>query len=340
MSKVLVTGGCGYIGSHTVIDLLEQGHEVISIDNGINSEIDPTIDRIFQITGSKIINHKVDLCDFEDTNSVFDLYKNIDTIIHFAALKSVGDSVTDPLGYFHNNVTGLINLLKAAEAHGVSSFIFSSSCTVYGEADVIPVTETTVWKPAASPYGRSKQICELILEDFNKASQMNIAALRYFNPAGAHDSIKIGESPSQKAQNLVPVITETAIGKRASMTVFGQNYDTRDGSCIRDYIHIMDLADAHTKAMIFLQKHTSRGILEVFNLGTGNGVTVLEAISAFEEVSKSKLNYILGEPREGDVVSIYADYKKAEMLLQWNPKRGIKDIMDSAWKWELARNKK
>lgn len=336
MSKVLVTGGCGYIGSHTIIDLIDNGYHVVSIDNGINSSLS-TVDLIEEITGVKVINHNVDLCDRDGVASVFAQEGDIDTIIHFAALKAVGDSVAQPLAYFRNNVSGLINLLEVADEHEVKSFIFSSSCTVYGNAEKIPVTEDTPWQEAASPYGRTKQIGEHIIKDFLPVSKMNAVMLRYFNPAGAHESCRIGESPASIAQNLVPVITETAIGKRDKMYVFGSDYDTRDGSCVRDYIHVMDLADAHTRAMTFLHKQDGSSRLEVFNLGIGEGVTVLEAINAFEKVSNTKLNYEVGPRRDGDVVAIYANNKKAYEILGWNPQRGIEDIMSTAWQWELNR---
>ncbi len=336
MSKVLVTGGCGYIGSHTIIDLINNGYNVVSLDNGSNSSL-TTVDLIEEITGVKVINHNVDLCNRDGVARVFAQEGDIDTIIHFAALKAVGDSVAEPLVYFRNNVTGLINLLEVADQHEVKSFIFSSSCTVYGNAEKIPVTEDTPWQEAVSPYGRTKQIGEQIIKDFLPVSKMNAVMLRYFNPAGAHESIKIGEAPSNKAQNLVPVITETAIGKRDEMYVFGTDYATRDGSCVRDYIHVMDLADAHTRAMKFLHKQDENSQLEVFNLGIGEGVTVLEAINAFEKVSNTKLNYKVGPRRDGDVEAIYANNKKANEILGWNPQRGIEDIMSTAWEWEKNR---
>lgn len=336
MSKVLVTGGCGYIGSHTIIDLIENGFETISLDNGVNSDLS-TVDKIKDITGVMVKNYNVDLCNKADLLKVFES-EDITAIIHFAALKSVGDSVSEPLSYFQNNVTGLLNLLEVAHTHEVKSLIFSSSCTVYGNAKRIPVTEETPWQEAASPYGRTKQMGEQIISDFLPVSKLNAIMLRYFNPAGAHESIKIGESPSNIAQNLVPVITETAIGKRKSMHVFGSDYDTRDGSCLRDYIHVMDLANAHTKALQYLNNQSAIGKSEIFNLGIGQGVTVLEAIKAFEEVSGLNLNYTIGDRRPGDVEAIYANYEKAKALLDWNPVRGIKEIMETAWKWEQERS--
>lgn len=337
MSKVLVTGGCGYIGSHTIVDLIQNGFEVVSLDNGSNSNLN-TVDLIEKITGVNVKNYNVDLCSKSAIEEVFE-QESIDSIIHFAALKSVGDSVKDPLSYFHNNVTGLINLLDVSHSHEVKSFIFSSSCTVYGNAKSIPVTEDTPWQEAASPYGRTKQIGEQIIQDFLPTSKLNAVILRYFNPAGAHESILLGESPSNIPQNLVPVITETAIGKREKMKVFGDKYSTRDGSCVRDYIHIMDLANAHTKSLQYLTNQDGVGQSEIFNLGIGQGVTVIEAIEAFEKISGEKLNYEIGPPREGDVEAIYANYNKAKNILNWNPLRGIDEIMDSAWKWEQQRSK-
>ena len=338
MSKILVTGGTGYIGSHTVVDLLANGYEVISVDNYVNSD-DKPLDGIKLISGKDVKNYEVDLCDEKALKQVFDQNKNITGIIHFAALKSVGDSVADPVLYFKNNVIGLINLIENTLANNISNFIFSSSCTVYGNTTELPVTENTPEQEAESPYGRTKQIGEKILKDAFKNSDTKCVALRYFNPAGAHSSIRLGESPVNKALNLVPVITETAIGRRDKMTVYGTDYDTRDGSCIRDYIHIMDLADAHTKAMQYLLDQKQSSSFDTYNLGIGDGVSVLEAIKAFEKVSDQKLNYELGGRRAGDVVAIYADYTKAKTNLGWMPKYGIDDIMETAWKWEQVRSK-
>ncbi len=338
MSKILVTGGTGYIGSHTLVDLIESGFEVISIDNYINSDAKP-LESIKEITGKEVKNYVVDLCDEEALHDVFKENTDISGIIHFAALKSVGDSVADPVLYFRNNVVGLINLIECTLKYKIENFIFSSSCTVYGNTETLPVTESTPEQEAESPYGRTKQIGEKMLKDAFNNSQTKCIALRYFNPAGAHKSNKLGESPVNKALNLVPVVTETAIGKRDNMTVFGNDYDTRDGSCIRDYIHVMDLADAHTKAIKFLLDKKQSENFDTYNLGIGNGVSVLEAINAFEKVSGQKLNYTLGKRREGDVIAIYADYNKAKSNLNWTPQYGIEDIMDTAWRWEQARSK-
>jgi len=337
MSKILVTGGTGYVGSHTIVDLLEAGYEVISIDNYVNSD-SKSLQSIKEITDKNIHNYEVDLCDLQALEEVFKQNPDIVGIIHFAALKSVGDSVADPVLYFRNNVVGLINLVDCTLKYKVEHFIFSSSCTVYGNTKELPVTESTPEQEAESPYGRTKQIGEKILKDAFKNSNTKCIALRYFNPAGAHISNKLGESPVNKALNLVPVITETAIGKRDKMSVFGKDYDTRDGSCIRDYIHIMDLADAHTKAISYLIENKQSTNFDTYNLGIGDGVSVLEAINAFEKVSGQKLNYSLGDRREGDVIAIYADYTKAKTNLGWIPKYGINEIMDTAWKWEQARS--
>jgi UDP-glucose 4-epimerase len=261
---------------------------------------------------------------------------SFDGVIHFAALKAVGESVAHPMRYFRNNVTGMINLLDACVQFNVPHFVFSSSCTVYGEPDQLPVDEKAIFKPAESPYGRTKQIGEALLEDVCRLTDIRGVSLRYFNPAGAHESGEIGESPINPPLNLVPIITETAIGKRQEVQVFGDDYETRDGSCVRDYIHVCDLADAHTKALGLLEGEKNFN-LEAFNLGTGRGVTVLEAIHAFESVSHQKLSYSITDRREGDISAIYADSVKAEKVLKWKAARGIKSIMSSAWSWEKKR---
>ncbi len=334
MPKILVTGGCGYIGSHTLVDLIDNGFDVISADNNINS--DPSVLKgIAAITGKTVKNYAVDLADLAATKEIFKANSDIAGIIHFAARKSVAESVGEPLAYFQNNVNSLLNLLVCMKEFEVNNFIFSSSCTVYGNPDTIPVTEETPFKPAESPYGRTKQMGEHILEDFSKAQQhINSISLRYFNPAGAHESALIGESSFNKGWFLVPAITETAIGKRDQLTVNGTDYDTKDGSCIRDYIHVMDLANAHTKALQYLIEQPQTTNYDVFNLGIGQGVSVLEAIHAFEKVAKIPLNYKRGERRSGDVIAIYANSEKAERLLGWKPKRKIEEIMATAWAWE------
>lgn len=334
MAKILVTGGCGYIGSHTIVDLIENGYDVISADN--NSRSNPAIlNGVEQITGKKVKNYKVDLCNFDDTHAIFQENEDIEGIIHFAAYKAVGESVEKPLMYFENNLNSLINLLKCVQEFDVPYFVFSSSCTVYGNPESIPVTESTPIKPAESPYGWSKQMCETVIQEFAKNSISNSILLRYFNPAGAHPSIAIGEMPLGRPQNLVPAITQTAIGRIPKMNVFGDDYATRDGSCIRDYIHVSDLAHAHTLALQFLENEKNKTNCEIFNLGTGNGVSVLEAIHAFEKVSGRKLNYEIGPRRAGDVVAIYANNDLAKNILGWNPVYSLDDIMSTAWKWEL-----
>lgn len=339
MSKVLVTGGTGYIGSHTLVDLIDNGFEVVSLDNLTNSN-DSVLEGVEKITGVKVKNYRTDLVDLASLLQVFNENPGISGIIHFAAFKAVGESVEKPLAYFRNNLVGLMNLLSCMEIFSVPNLIFSSSCSVYGNASQLPVTEETPFQEAESPYARTKQMGEQIIGDFVRVHpKIKAVLLRYFNPAGAHESGIIGEAPSNPASNLVPVITETAIGKRDSMTVFGNDYDTRDGSCIRDYIHVMDLANAHTKSLEYLLAGNNPTNCEVFNLGIGEGVTVLEAIQAFERISGRKLNYRIGPRRPGDVVAIYANKKKSEEELGWTPRRDIDIIMQSAWDWEQARTK-
>lgn len=336
MSKILVTGGCGYIGSHTLVDLIDNGFEVLSIDNLINAS-ESILDGVKAITGKTVQNYAVDLCDKAATKAVFQAHPDIAGIIHFAALKYVGESVEQPLRYFRNNLDSLLNILECMLEFGVKNIIFSSSCSVYGNATELPVTESTPFQNAESPYARTKQMGEHILQDFCfQEKNTNAVILRYFNPAGAHESTLIGEAATA-ATNLVPVITETAAGKRASMTVFGADYPTRDGSCVRDYIHVMDLANAHTKAIQYLLANQQESNCETFNLGIGEGVTVLEAIKAFEEVAGQKLNYIIGPRRAGDVVAIYANNNRATERLGWLAQRSITDIMRTAWAWEQKR---
>ncbi|MDB5196835.1 MAG: UDP-galactose-4-epimerase [Flaviaesturariibacter sp.] len=335
MAKILVTGGCGYIGSHTIVDLIENGYEVVCVDN--NSRSNPGIlDGVQAIVGKAVKNYKVDLCSFDETFAIFQENADIQGIIHFAAYKAVGESVEKPLMYYENNLTSLTNLLKCVQEFNTPWFVFSSSCTVYGNPDDSVVTEETPQKPAESPYGATKQMGERILTDFQaQSSATKCILLRYFNPVGAHPSIKIGELPIGKPQNLVPAITQTAIGKIPKMTVHGADYPTRDGSCVRDYIHVSDIAHAHTLAINFLKDGKQTIGTEIFNLGTGNGVTVLEAIQAFEKVSGQKLNYEIGPRRAGDVVAIYANKNKASGSLGWEPKYGLDEMMDTAWRWEL-----
>ncbi|MFY0252601.1 UDP-glucose 4-epimerase GalE [Chitinophaga sp. 30R24] len=337
--KVLVTGGCGYIGAHTIVDLINNGFDVVSVDSNIRSSTQ-LLDGIEKITGKRVRNYKVDLCNLEDTNAVFHENRDIVGVIHFAALKAVGESVNEPLMYFQNNLTSLVNVLKCVKEYNVPNLVFSSSCSVYGNTKALPVVEETPLGEAQSPYARTKQMGEQIIEDYSRVNDTQSILLRYFNPVGAHPSALIGELPLGKPDNLVPVITQTAIGKIPKMTVFGTDYDTRDGSCVRDYIHVMDIANAHTKALQYLIEQRNESNCEVFNLGTGNGVTVLEAIKAFEKISGIKLNYTTGPRREGDVIAIYANNSKAKTKLNWEPKISIEDSMRTAWQWEVGlRNK-
>ena len=333
MAKILVTGGCGFIGSHTLVDLVENGYEVISVDDNSRST-SAILKGVEKITGNPIKNYKVDLCNFDDTFAIFEENRDIKGIIHFAAFKAVGESVEKPLMYFENNLTALINLLKCVQEFKTPWFVFSSSCTVYGEPDTPVVTEESPIKPAASPYGATKQMGEQILTEFQNANETKIILLRYFNPVGAHPTTLIGELPIGRPQNLVPAITQTAIGKLPKMTVFGNDYLTRDGSNVRDYIHVSDIAHAHTLAIKYVEDGRNTKNIEVFNLGTGNGVTVLEAIKSFEKVSGVKLNYEIGPRRPGDIAAIYANNDKAKRLLGWNPKYSLDEMMSTAWKWE------
>ncbi|MFL5740063.1 MAG: UDP-glucose 4-epimerase GalE [Flavisolibacter sp.] len=333
MAKILVTGACGYIGSHTLVDLIENGYEVISVDNNSRSSAS-VLKGVEKITGRPVKNYKVDLCNFDDTFAIFQENEDIEGIVHFAAYKAVAESVEKPLLYFENNITSLINLLKCVQEFGTPWFVFSSSCTVYGEPDQQIVTEETPTRPATSPYGYTKQMGEQILGEFQKASETKIILLRYFNPVGAHPTTLIGEFPIGKPQNLVPAITQTAIGKLPKLTVFGDDYPTRDGSCVRDFIHVSDIAHAHTLAIRYLEEGRNSSGSEIFNLGTGNGVTVLEAIRSFEKVSGVKLNYEIGPRRPGDIIAIYANNDKAKRVLGWDPKYSLDEMMLTAWKWE------
>ena len=339
MSKILVTGGCGFIGSHTIVDLIENGFEVISVDNNSNSTTE-VLSGIEQITGKSITNYNYDLKDFAQTESLFINHPDIVGIIHFAAYKAVGESVAKPNEYFENNLFSLINLLKCVKQYKVPYFVFSSSCTVYGNPDLIPVTESTPTKPAESPYGATKQMGERIIQDFTFTENANAILLRYFNPVGSHPSTLIGELPLGKPLNLVPVITQTAIGKLPEMQVFGSDYPTRDGSCIRDYIHVCDIAHAHTLALQYLINNKQKSKCDIFNLGSGNGVTVFEAINTFEAISGVKLNYKVSPRRAGDVISIYANNELAVKELGWEIKYDITEMMRTAWNWELKLSEK
>jgi len=334
--KVLVTGGCGYIGSHTIVDLINNGFEVVSADSLVRAS-ESSLDGIYKITGKLVQNYQVDLVDIEATRQVFEDHPDIKGIIHFAALKSVPESVEKPVLYFNNNINSLLTVLQLQKEYNVPHFIFSSSCSVYGNTKELPVTESTPFEEAECPYARTKQMGEMIVTDVMQAhANLSAVLLRYFNPAGAHPSAKIGEITYGPVANLVPVITDTASGKRKSFTVYGSDYNTRDGSCIRDYIHVMDLANAHTKALEYLSKGENASNCEIYNLGIGQGVTVFEMITAFEKVTGIPLNYEVGDRRPGDVESIYSDYKQAAKQLKWAPKLNVEDIMRSAWAWESS----
>lgn len=332
MKSVLVTGGLGYIGSHTVVELQQAGFDVHVIDNLSNSEL-TVLDSIEKITG---VRPKFEELDLRKKSSVLGYFNdnNIDGIIHFAASKAVGESVEDPLLYYENNVHSLVYLLMACQNHDINHFIFSSSCTVYGEPDSLPITENAQVKQAVSPYGNTKQISEEILFDTCKASALQSIALRYFNPIGAHASAEIGELPKGKPQNLVPFITQTAAGLRSELSVYGDDYPTPDGSCIRDYIHVVDLAKAHVVAMQRLFQKKNESNFEVFNLGTGKGSSVLEVVKAFEAISGKALNYKIVARRPGDVISVYADTTRANRVLGWKTEKTMEEALASAWKWE------
>ena len=333
MQTILVTGGCGYIGAHTIVDLIENGFHVISVDN-LSRSSENSLAGIEKITGKKVKNYPIDLTDAQAAESIFIENPNISGVIHFAAYKAVGESVEMPLAYYENNLFSLVNLLKLAVKYNAMHFIFSSSCTVYGNPDAIPVTEQTPLQPAASPYGATKQMGESIIKDTAFVAPLSTILLRYFNPVGAHPTTAIGELPIGRPQNLVPAITQTAIGKLATMQVYGDDYDTRDGSCIRDYIHVCDIARAHTLALQYSIKNNQPKSCEIFNLGTGNGITVLEAIKAFEKVAGIKLNYQIGPRRAGDIVAIYANNDYAVKKLGWEIKYSLEDMMHTAWEWE------
>ena len=337
--KVLVTGGTGYIGSHTAVELQNAGYDVIIIDNLSNSNIE-VLDGIEKITGIRPAFEKIDLTDLASLTAFFENNKDIEAVIHFAAFKAVGESVLNPLKYYHNNIGGTINLVKLTNAHGINNFVFSSSCTVYGETSDLPVSENSPIKEAFSPYGYTKQVNEQILKDTSRVSDLKAITLRYFNPIGAHESAFIGELPTGVPDNLVPYITQTAIGRREILTVNGNDYDTPDGTNIRDYIHVVDLAKAHVKALDRLVENKNAEKFEVFNLGTGKGSSVMEVIQAFERVSGEKLNYKIGPRRAGDITSIYSDTKKANEVLGWKAEKDLDDMLRTAWNWELANAKK
>ncbi|MDX1829374.1 MAG: UDP-glucose 4-epimerase GalE [Lutibacter sp.] len=332
MHKILVTGGLGFIGSHTVVELQNEGFEVVIIDDLSNSTLD-VLDKITAITNVKPSFFKIDLKDKTAVTNFFN-ENTIDGVIHFAASKAVGESVEKPLRYYENNIGSLIYLLQQMNAKNVNNFIFSSSCTVYGQADELPITENAPIKPAESPYGNTKQIGEEIIKDTTKISELKAIALRYFNPIGAHESAKIGELPIGVPQNLIPFVTQTAAGLRNELSVFGSDYPTPDGTAIRDYIHVVDLAKAHIIAMQRLLKNNQKKSFEVFNIGTGKGNSVLEVIQSFEKVTGQKLNYKFTDRREGDITAAYADTTIANNELGWKAKLTLEDALLSAWKWQ------
>lgn len=332
MKKILITGGAGYIGSHTAVDLWNAGMEPIILDDLSNSDR-KVIDRLEEITGKRFEFYHGN-CNDESILDLISSEHKIEGVIHFAAFKAVGESTALPLKYYKNNVGSLVLLLEFMQKQGIKDFVFSSSCTVYGQPEVLPVTESTPRQEAESPYGNTKKICEDILIDFVKSKPgIRVIALRYFNPVGAHPSAKIGELPLGVPSNLVPFITQVAAGLREKLTVFGADYDTPDGSCVRDYIHVVDLADAHVKALSFLDQQKV-DFYEVFNVGTGKGNTVLEAIHAFEKVNGLKLNYEIGPRRPGDVVKTWADTTKINQVLGWYPKYTLEDSMRDSWNWQ------
>jgi len=339
MKKILVTGGTGYIGSHTVVELQEKGYEVVVVDNLSNSRLE-VLDNIAAITGLRPHFEQFDLANRSQTLDFFKRHKNIDAIIHFAAFKAVGESVEKPLMYYHNNLFSLVNILQGMMDNGIGNLVFSSSCTVYGQPEKLPVDENAPVQTAMSPYGNTKQISEEIISDTIKASSLKAIALRYFNPIGAHESAFIGELPLGVPNNLVPFITQTAIGIREQLKVFGDDYDTPDGTPIRDYIHVVDLAKAHVVAVDRMVNQKGKKNFEVFNLGTGNGYSVLEVINSFEKVSGVKLNYKIVDRRPGDVTEVWADTKFANDELGWKAEKGIDEMNATAWKWELALDAK
>jgi UDP-glucose 4-epimerase len=333
--EILVTGGTGYIGSHTVVELQQSGYEVVIVDNLSNSHAN-VVDQIKKITGITPRFERLDLQNEEKTLDFFKRNSHLSGVIHFAAFKSVGESVSQPLKYYQNNLLSTINILKGMQERGIKSLVFSSSCTVYGQPDELPVTENAPLKDAASPYGHTKQISEQIIQDACKAFALNAVLLRYFNPVGAHDSALIGELPLGVPDNLVPFITQTAIGKHDCLQVFGDDYNTPDGTAVRDYIHVVDLAKAHVAAVNRLLNNRIAKPVEIFNLGTGTGYSVMDVIKAFEKVAGIRLKYNISSRREGDIEKVWADTDLANRELGWSANRGLDDMMLSAWNWEVA----
>lgn len=333
MQKILVTGGAGFIGSHTVVELAREGFHPIIIDNFSNSHRDVLLG-LKNLLGTDVPCHDIDCTDVASICEVIDQHGGVDGVIHFAAYKAVGESVRQPARYYHNNIGSLVAIVDAMQMKGVKNLVFSSSCTVYGQPETLPVTEDSPFARASSPYGYTKQICERILMDQARAENNTISSilLRYFNPIGAHPSGEIGELPIGQPENLVPYVTQTATGERDSLTIFGNDYDTPDGTCIRDYIHVVDLAKAHVKALFWLD--SSENCCEAFNLGTGEGKSVLDVINAFEKVSGEKLNYSLGDRRQGDIEKIYASAERAEKELNWKCELDLNDALRDAWNWQ------
>ena len=333
MAKILVTGGCGYIGSHTVVDLLEHGHEPVVLDSNVRSR-PAMLQAVERITGQTVLLEQVDVCDLDALRTVLQRHADAVGVIHFAAYKSVPESVAHPLRYYHNNTTGLLHVLTAIQEVGIPHFIFSSSCSVYGNTTDLPVTEDTPWQVAQSPYAHTKQLGEQIIQQVAQASnQQQYVLLRYFNPGGAHPSGWLGEIPQANAYNVIPILLECYDGTREIFTVTGDDHPTPDGSCIRDYIHVMDVAHAHTKALEYLLAERNASNCEVFNIGIGKGVSVLELIQAFNRASGDELPYRIGPRRAGDVSAIYADATKANQQLGWAPQYSIDDLLATSWRW-------
>jgi len=337
--KILVTGGTGYIGSHTVVELQSKGYDVVVVDNLSNSHKN-VLDQIEKITGKKPEFEEFDLVDSVKTADFFKRHSDISGIIHFAAYKAVGESVANPLMYYRNNLVSLVNILEGMNANGIDNLVFSSSCTVYGQPEKLPVAEDAPVQKAMSPYGNTKQISEEIIHDTSAVTNVHAVLLRYFNPIGAHESALIGELPLGVPNNLVPFITQTAIGIRQQLSVFGEDYNTPDGTAIRDYIHVVDLAKAHVVAVDRMIEQNQKKKVEIFNLGTGNGFSVLEVVHSFEKVSGEKLNYKIVDRRPGDVEQVFADTKFANDELGWKAEKSLDEMMLSAWKWEKTLDEK
>ncbi|WP_060873559.1 UDP-glucose 4-epimerase GalE [Myroides odoratus] len=331
--KILVTGGLGFIGSHTVVALQQKGYEVVIIDDLSNAVVD-VVEGIKNITGHAPLFEKIDLRDKSSVFQFFETHQDIGGVIHFAASKAVGESMTEPLAYYENNFFSLINVLSAMKHNGLDKIIFSSSCTVYGQGEVMPITEEESIKTALSPYGNTKQVGEEIIVDLAKVYPLQAVLLRYFNPIGAHESGFIGESPVGVPYNLIPYITQTAVGIRPYLSIYGDDYDTADGTCVRDYIHVVDLADAHVRAMEYLLKKENKEQVEAFNVGNGQGYSVLELVHSFERVSGININYKIVERRPGDIDKAWANTDKIERVLGWKPTKNLDDMLASAWNWE------